>query len=84
MCKKRLKSHYIVTKNKNNAFKAEAKFTKLKMKVKKKKLQILRHIYISQLQIFQQNVYEYELLCSYFIALCLVRMCAAVLVLNEV
>ncbi len=33
-----LKSHYIVTlqsKNKNNAFKAEVKFTKLKMKVKK-------------------------------------------------
>ncbi len=38
MCKKGLKSHYIVTlqsKNKNNAFKAEVKF-KLKMKIIKK------------------------------------------------
>ncbi len=39
MGKKGLKSHYIVTlqfKNKNNAFKAEVKFTKLKMKIIKK------------------------------------------------
>ncbi len=38
MCRKGLKSQNIVTlqsKNKNNAFKAEVKFTKLKMKVKK-------------------------------------------------
>ncbi len=36
MCKKVLKSHYIVTlqsKTKNNNFKAEVKFTKLKMKI---------------------------------------------------
>ncbi len=39
MCKKGLKSHYILTlqsKNKNNAFKAEVKFIKLKMKIIKK------------------------------------------------
>ncbi len=38
MCKRGLKSHYILTlqsKNKNNAFKADVTFTKLKMKVKK-------------------------------------------------
>ncbi len=38
MCKKGLKSLYILTlqsKNKNNAFKAEVKLTKLRMKVTK-------------------------------------------------
>ncbi len=41
MCKKGLKTHYILTlqsKNKNNTFKAEVKFTKLKMKIKKHRL----------------------------------------------
>ncbi len=42
MCKKGLKSHNILTfvtlqsKNKNNPFKAEVTFTKLKMKIIKK------------------------------------------------